>query len=154
MSEKEIKHRAGKYTIYCQPVPRNLIVGVLADMGNPPEPPMVEVEYVGGHKIPQPAPNDPEYLAKVQLYDARYNSLMASICVAFGIKKVEPMPEEGELENLRLIWKSATGKELFYKWVLMILGDTLLGFINLVLGQTEPMEREIAETVDTFRPDS
>ena len=156
---KQIKHKAGAYTFYLKPIPQSVLAMVLSAYDKPPAP-VVEVEYAGGVKVMEQNPNDPGYQAELQQWQVAYNARVFRACIRFGIDHVtdaagnEARPSKEAASAIRFVYgASMPSDDLLFYWYAQILGNTMPGFTNLVLGQTAATEEDVANAEELFRPD-
>lgn len=157
--KKQIKHKAGAYTFYLKPISQAVISMTLSDYDKP-RPPTVEVEYADGTKVMEQNPSAPSYLAELQQWQAVYNTRIFRLCIRFGIDHVtdasgnEARPSRDDASAIRFIYGSnLPHDDLMFYWYAVILGNTMMGFINLALGQTEATEEDAIHAEELFRPD-
>ncbi len=155
---KQVRHKAGAYTFYLKPLGKGPLLMALSDADRP-TPPMAEVTYAGGVKSIEPNPHDKDYRATLETWQAQYNARLFRLCITQGIDHVtdaqgnEAQPSQEEAEEMRFVYSSALSPRLVrLYWLAAILGATAMGFMNLVMGQTEVTEEGLAEAEERFQP--
>lgn len=155
--KKQIKHKAGAYTLWLKPLPKGPLMMALSEEDRP-EVPMIDRVYAGDVKVTEPNPQDPKYLNDLETWRAVYNSRLFRLCVVYGVDRVEnaqggeAKPTGEDLESVRFIYGnniSMFAARLY--WLAELIGNTASGFINLVMGQSEVTEEGLAEAEDHFR---
>jgi hypothetical protein len=157
---KEIKHKAGAYTFFLQPIDEAILLMTLSEADRPPVP-MVEVKYAGGLEGTEPNPNDPQYLKDIRDWESIHTARILRMCIVYGVKRVEnalgaeAFPSAVELQKIRFVYGESLPSEIavFY-WYADLLRTTARGFMNLALGQTQVTEEGLKADEERFRADS
>lgn len=120
-----------------------------------PEVPMVEVTVIGGRKQWQSNPQDPNYLAAVELFNNESNERIARY-VLLHLLKSRPVPEEW-LAVHREYFPGASEAELKFNWLSSRIGDTAeewSAVTAFALGRAIPTQEGLNEAAASFRRDS
>ena len=157
---RTVTHRCpGGITLELKPLPQAALLMVLAQH-HEPQPPMIDVEYPGGVHVREPNPNDPDYKVSHDLWQAQHTAGLLRLCIAEGVERaLNPdgsvaTPDRAAIKTNRCMNGSdlAPG-EIYLHWLATVIGNTVNGFIDLVMGQTEPTSAGLEEAEASFRSD-
>lgn len=147
---KRVKFRAGARTIILKPIPQTLLADAMSEDGKP-EPPMKEIEYLGGVVREEPDEKDVEYQKRYQMWQTTYNVRMLRLCIALGVDTIDgPPPDQNVIAQIEAAYGKLSSQELQMRWVMYLIGDQITGFLNLALGQTVPTKEGLEEAEERF----
>lgn len=144
----------GGQVFHLRPVSSMMLMRIQREIdASKPVVPIVEIEIGGEHVHKEENPNDPDYRKALADWIVFQSQRLMQYTFVMGIAD-DPPPQD--YARIREFFPNATDLEIKYFWIVELLGDDPAVWdlvLQVAIGQTEPTQKGIDESLESFRGD-